>query len=121
MNKDTYIYIDIIIYAKGRSRGGGYHIYTYNIYIYIYYIHILNFEDPPPFNILLGHFSLKIRAFFFCEPTGSAPPLWRRSDPTRHSGGVDESYHDIWLGGGNSNIFGIFIPKIGEDFHFDEL
>lgn len=32
--------------------GGGYHIYTYNIYIY--YIHILNFEDPPPFNILLG-------------------------------------------------------------------
>ena len=24
------------------------------------------------------------------------------------------------LGGGNSNIFGIFTPKIGEDFQFDE-
>ena len=23
-------------------------------------------------------------------------------------------------GGGNSNIFGIFHPKLGEDFHFDE-
>ena len=23
------------------------------------------------------------------------------------------------LGGGNSKIFGIFTPKIGEDFHFD--
>ena len=23
------------------------------------------------------------------------------------------------LGGGNSNIFGIFTPKIGEDFPFD--
>ena len=22
-----------------------------------------------------------------------------------------------WLGGGNSNIFGIFTPKLGEDFH----
>ena len=26
----------------------------------------------------------------------------------------------IYLGGGNSNIFGIFTPKMGEDSHFDE-
>ena len=25
-----------------------------------------------------------------------------------------------FLGGGNSNIFGIFTPEIGEDSHFDE-
>ena len=25
----------------------------------------------------------------------------------------------LYLGGGNSNIFGIFTPKIGEDSHFD--
>ena len=25
----------------------------------------------------------------------------------------------VFLGGGNSNMFGIFIPKIGEDSHFD--
>ena len=24
------------------------------------------------------------------------------------------------LGGGNSNVFGIFTPKLGEDFQFDE-
>ena len=29
-------------------------------------------------------------------------------------------YPTIWLGGGNSNIFGIFTPKIGEMVQFDE-
>ena len=38
---------------------------------------------------------------------------------TCSTGWVD-GYKGIYLGGGNSNIFGIFTPKIGEDFHFDE-
>ena len=34
--------------------------------------------------------------------------------PTKKTGAI------VVIGGGNSNIFGIFTPQIGEDFQFDE-